>query len=81
MDESRPKKREKNTEEGSLNTPQALLRELQRIQDKLMWAETKFNLLEDEDLIESSIYEINALTARYGFLIKMAKEKQISCDR
>ena len=75
------KKREKDGSESSLNTKEALLKELNGVKEKLRWAETKFNLLEDEDLIESSIYEMNALTARYGFLIKMAKEKKISCDR
>ena len=46
-----------------------------------MWSEvnydsTRFDMQSDADLIEASIYELDALQARYRFLIKQARRQQ-----
>lgn len=40
------------------------------------WFETEC----DADLIESSIYQIESLEARYRYLLKMAKDNGVKCD-
>ena len=38
--------------------------------------DSNFNMTTDEDLVESYIYESNALAARYRFLLREAKEQK-----
>ncbi len=38
---------------------------------------TIFNMVADEDLIESQIYEREALRCQYNYLIKLLKEKEV----
>lgn len=37
----------------------------------------RFRYGEDEDLVDAAIYEIEALKARYRYLIKLAKSKNV----
>lgn len=38
--------------------------------------DTIFNMVQDEDLIESQIYEREALRCQYNYLLKRLKEKE-----
>lgn len=49
---------------------QACLEEVRR---SLNQAYTAFNMADDADWIEACVFEINALQARYNYLIKQAK--------
>ncbi|MDD2417674.1 MAG: DUF2508 family protein [Oscillospiraceae bacterium] len=44
---------------------------------KLQNANTRFEMERDSDLIESSIYEIESLRARYRYLLRIAREQGI----
>ena len=46
---------------------------LERVRLELNQAYTAFNMADDEDLVESCVFEINALQARYNYLLKQAK--------
>lgn len=48
----------------------ALLESMQQTRLMLHQAYTGFNAVEDPDLIESYVYEINALQARYSYLLR-----------
>ena len=39
-----------------------------------------FNAESDADMIESCVYELEALEARYRCLIRLAKERGLSCN-
>ena len=49
------------------------IRETQR---QISAVRSRFDMQSDADLIEASIYELDALQARYRFLIKQARRQQ-----
>ena len=46
---------------------------LERVRLELNQAYAAFNMADDADLVESCVFEINALKARYNYLLKQAK--------
>lgn len=46
---------------------------LEDVRRSINQAYTAFNMADDTDLIESCVFEINALQARYNYLLKQAK--------
>ena len=46
---------------------------LERVRQELNQAYTAFNMADDADLVESCVFEINALKARYNYLLKQVK--------
>lgn len=54
-------------------TEDSLLREIQRTKMALETAYSNFENSLDPDLIDSYIYEVNAVQKRYKFLLKQAK--------
>ena len=54
----------------------AILRDLEALQKQIRQVDSNFNMATDEDLVESYIYESNALAARYRFLLREAKEQK-----
>ena len=46
---------------------------MERVRRELNQAYTAFNMADDADLVESCVFEINALQARYNYLVKQAK--------
>jgi len=51
--------------------------ELILINERMQRQEQLFDLVDDDDLIEAIIYEQKALTSRYSYLIKRAKEESL----
>ena len=49
--------------------------ELKQTASDIERAESRFNFLTDENLIEAQIYELRALKARYSYYLKLAREK------
>jgi hypothetical protein len=43
-------------------------------------AQMRFSMESDPDLIESSIYEMESLRARYRFLLRSAREQGVVCN-
>lgn len=60
----RPRERERRELMDSLSRTRVLLNQ----------AYGSFNTTSDQDLIESYVYEINALQARYNYLLRRVKE-------
>ena len=54
------------------------LRELKEICSQIKCTDMWFEMEEDEDLIDASIYQRESLNARYRYLLKKAKEHNIS---
>ena len=63
----------KTAVEGSEAELRRLQNCLERVQRELNQAYTAFNMADDADLVESCVFEINALQARYNYLLKQAK--------
>lgn len=58
----------------------AFIMDLIEIKNKLYSVRTMFNTINDEDLVESLIYEEQALLSRYQYMIKQAKLKGIKSE-
>lgn len=52
-----------------------LTEEIKALQEQLRNVHNRFNLYTDFDMTDSCIYEMEALEARYRFLIKKAKKQ------
>ena len=49
---------------------------IRETQKQIRAVRSRFDMQSDSDLIEASIYELDALQARYRFLIKQARMQQ-----
>ncbi|MBN7773883.1 DUF2508 family protein [Clostridium aminobutyricum] len=56
---------------------ESLLMCIQSSSSKILSAESLFNEITDDDLIDYATYDILAEKARYSYLIKKAKEKNL----
>lgn len=54
------------------------LKELKEICSQIKCTDMWFEMEDDEDLIDASIYQRESLNARYRYLLKKAKENDIS---
>lgn len=54
-----------------------LLADIRRICQMMEDAQLRFQLEQDEDLVEATIFELEALRARYRYLLKLAKRMQL----
>ena len=54
-----------------------LISEIRRISEALTLAYERFELQSDNDLVEATIYEIEALKARYRYLLALAKQRNL----
>lgn len=64
----------KRADEETVN----LLDEIQDISRALERAYERFELQSDSDLVEATIYEIEALKARYRYMLALAKEQNLT---
>lgn len=56
-----------------------LLEEIETLKQSLETANSNFENVSDPDLIDSYIYEMNALSFRYRYLIRQVKELDPEC--
>lgn len=56
-----------------------LREDLNEVSTRLRDLEENFNCIRDDELIDAVIYEQQALMSRYRYLIRLAKENNISC--
>lgn len=69
----------KDNKDNILNaTKKKLFNELNELYAQMECTETWFQMEDDEDLIEASIYQRESLRARYRYLLKKAKANNIS---
>lgn len=55
-----------------------LLAEIRTVTRQLACAQTRFDQICDSDLVDACIYEIDALHARYRYLLQQARENGIT---
>lgn len=65
------KRKETQTED------ETLLNEIYRLRDALEMAYERFELQQDNDLVEATIFEIEALKARYRYMLGLAKAQNL----
>lgn len=69
----------RDNQEAILNeNKKRLFREFKEVYAQLECTEMWFQMEEDEDLIEASIYQRESLRARYRYLLKKAKANNIN---
>ena len=51
-----------------------LMEELYETQEELRRARMDFNYAEEPELVESYVYELNSIEARYAYLLRRARE-------
>ena len=63
-----------------INEAKEIIESIERIKQELSAARMKFNMADDEALIDSYIYEISALNSKYQYFIKKAKEEGLVAE-
>ena len=58
----------------------SLINEIQDISRALERAYERFELQSDSDLVEATIFEIEALKARYRYMLALAKEQNLTAQ-
>ncbi|MBQ2964399.1 MAG: DUF2508 family protein [Clostridia bacterium] len=66
----------KKADEENIN----LINEIQDISRALERAYERFELQSDSDLVEATIFEIEALKARYRYMLALAKEQNLTAQ-
>ena len=66
----------KKADEENIN----LISEIQDISRALERAYERFELQNDSDLVEATIFEIEALKARYRYMLALAKEQNLTAQ-
>ena len=56
-----------------------LVSEIKRVRERLDVMNSLFNLTCDSDMIDYYIHEINALDARYRYLLRLIRANQVKC--
>lgn len=57
-----------------------LKKEIEDLQQSLETANSNFNNVSDPDLVDSCIYELNALAFRYKYLLRLAREYEAQAE-
>ena len=68
------------TKGEEISPEQRLLQDIRRVCRMIDDAYARFQMQADDDLVEASIYEIEALKARYRYLLRLAKTQNITCN-
>ena len=64
-------------EKTALAAKDPLIEEIETVKEELKSVQNRFDLLTDFDLTDACIYEMEALEARYRFLLKEAKQRHM----
>ena len=70
----------KRKAENLMTEGEAILQAIRRVQLQLECARNSFQMVTDETLIDSYIYEIIALQKKYAYFLKAAKEMGLSAE-
>lgn len=62
------------------SSDEKIISEIRYISRLIDSAYSTFQQTNDNDLLESQIYEIQALKSRYRYLLRIARIKNISCE-
>ncbi|MDR0382286.1 MAG: YaaL family protein [Oscillospiraceae bacterium] len=67
-------KRDRSTREQEKQEQWEVLEAMRRTRQELCQARLNFNDARAPELVEASVYEINALQARYAYYLRLARE-------
>lgn len=70
----------KNKKNPACQTKAELMQEIEALQQALETAHSNFENVCDPDLIDSYIYEINALSFRYKYLLRQVQSIQTNAE-
>ena len=73
-------KTKKKKSKEKVTSDEKLLNEIRNVCRMIDEAYARFEVLKDKDLLDASIYEIEALKSRYNYLLRLARTKSISCN-
>lgn len=59
---------------------QQLMDDLERMQQELQWAYNNLSYVVEPDLIDSYIFQVNAIQKKYKFVLNLVKEQWASAD-
>ena len=59
---------------------ESILREIRAVSEKIRCAQSLFDLVCDDDLVESCIFELESLNAKYRFWLQKARRLGIRCE-
>lgn len=59
--------------------PHPTIEAIRRVCEQMDCVERRFSMETDPDLIESCIYELEALRAQYRYLLRGAREQGVTC--
>lgn len=71
---------EEISKQDGVDSDQKLLKDIRGICRMIDDAYARFQMQADDDLVEASIYEIEALKSRYRYLLRLAKNKNVTCN-
>ncbi len=63
-----------------MNSNERLIEDIREVARQLEIAKARFEFESDGDLIDATIYEMESLNARYRYLIKLAKARQMKSE-
>lgn len=66
--------------EQLVSEEERLIKMLQDAREDWQRAEARFQEVTDSDLIDHTIYDLQAAKTRYSYLLKMVREKGIKCE-
>ena len=58
---------------------ESTLREIRAVSEKIRCVQSRFDLVCESDLVDSCIFELQSLNARYRFLLQKARQMGIRC--
>lgn len=58
----------------------SILREIRAVSEKIRCAQSRFDLVCESDLVDSCIYELESLNAKYRFLLQKARQMGVRCQ-
>lgn len=56
-----------------------LIEDIADVRLKLQSAQCRFDYALDDEMVDATIYEIESLESRYGYLLKQAKSRGVFC--
>ena len=72
-------KKQKDEIKSKKQFEKELMSEMEDVVNKLSEISSTFDLVAEDELIEAIIYQEMALKSHYAYLLKLAKENNISC--
>ena len=67
-------------QEKEVDFDKKIINEMREVKKEIRSVQSRFNLFSDEELVDSTIYEENALNARYAYLLAIARKSNVKSE-